>query len=1591
MGCVPASQIFAMAEALVPEKDRDQGEISLESIQGVQGLPGTASQSSSAGAGASPKNAKGGASSASQLEKMKLSLGEEDAASQRSVDSRDGNDSRHQTSVERAFTSGIKKKRIHRKKELQKLTLEKKYGIGFDKKPPKSPVSAFDDLFAQGSRADSTMMGSTSSSKMSKTHTGSFFKPGQGKRGKHTTPGAASSPLSPAKAAGLSLGGGIHDSPGGSGQDSDGYGSDPEPIAAFKDLNEHLLEDNQQIRKNNRGMETISSACFDGAHSRLILGSDRGKIVIVDNKNFQPICARLRNTHDAGKSVTHIVYIPQTTSNIGHYRYYDYAVHKREFMSQISEKLQDPKFESFLPDVEHHLKQPLSLPEAVIASGGSDGTIILCEDNPSRGYPLLMRLTYSSDFCRLKNLYFDFELGYLVSVTDTHIKFFEPHLDQGDPARVLKVVNNVREREKQMATIVNPMDAARTEDSVQRDLMANAGIIGGSSCSAAASADADPHNDGGDDAKSEASARTRARHETNVPRDKHPGDVEMVPNSTTLRWRRYGNNLGFSVDAHSGEVLVMNMERGEIDAQFLHQKTLIHKDEVKEVNFRATCLALVEWDIKKIEWANPAKKDGIVNFSTRPPAQTPPSTAERDASRIHKATTTELLSYPDPATSSTSTPSDLSEFPYFKDFAKVAEQASGRSARCDTADGVELRRTEMERQNAWLPQVRQLRQRNLYDKAEKKKEEALKQNERATSAAPTAVLAAGAAEGADITAGENAAGKNEMQSITSSKNLEHSKFLFDRQTFFLTQDPSHEEEIRNMASSSAARGPSGGAGAKPKDRNSTQASASELAERFLTVLYDLPNRSDIELQAASELSADFGYLQDLELASLKQYFSDPRLFEEWSFILGKLDETFWGPDGNPIDDTSDQLVSTTGKLKKSLMGKSALPVDAQEEAEAADEKNQSLGPPKTKKRVKDPRDLFERRQKYRERARDLFKGQPGVPSSGVNYETKDQSCILCLGNEKGEISLVRIRPERVSARAAARMFSQQASSMAAVDELHHGQTPDLETAFGAAPGIPYGQKQLVIHRETVCTWKAHESKVAMLKLIPGVQALISCGETGDVKIWPLDTYFGSDGRDPENELTGVDHSFVQKSLEDRQKLIISDTVFYKKPWVSLTLGPETISKTHAFYLPRVLRQSLLFAYQGYRVMTKLRTNAAIEDEENSLYFQTSIMLYDRYFGKLMAAQELLNEHKRREAEILKEKSKGISLVEVKSYTVSQVKAAPEPDSLRPLTIFKELTQATEKPWVSNWVPRRKILDDAVGMTTAPAAVKPTRRGSMLGGGKKKKQIKPSEVPFPERLTKAANEWNFERLYGKGGQGFPAKGEKALRRTFSDMRQLSWNNAYEEFAPDHLKRGSKAEEPVRRRKRQSADHHMGGSDHLPAEERMKLLKETIAEPVLRPTKDPNVAILRTKKWETFLTKEKDSLPVSTNIDWLRQTMPALYRADRTFGAASPERLFQEPSPEKAKFLHELEENKTTLKRREGTKPSLDTQSKFRPEVNMGRDYAVSGGDVMLRAGEGARRRAANMQQMLLRQYPRRSPEEEQKLMDTAGKAGEVKTL
>ncbi|CAD7939310.1 unnamed protein product [Amoebophrya sp. A25] len=707
---VSAQQIFADAEDKVAEKERDNYEIAREHAEesaargsrfafpgSVPGSP-TTSGGGSPGGGASVVGSNpGGRSTTSPNAGGSKSGGkggllgeEEEGASQKTV-SREA-DSRLQTSVERAFTTEIMGKRVYRKQELKKLALERKYGVGFDKKNKFSKTSSagfFGGLFAPevsspsprrrrrsgshmnsddsdtqgggrggkkggrgergagglgGNTMNSTSTMSDQKSQMSKTHSGSFFRGRAGKKSPHS------------------------------------YSSESEADDLDLDeINEHLLEDNHQIRKDNRGMETISSACFDATQARLILGSDRGKIIIVDNKRFQPVCPRLRNTHMAGKSVTHLVYIPQTATNIGHYRYYNYGLQKGAHIAEIQHMMQEPKNQQFLPSVEHFLRPPLNLPEGLIASGGSDGTILLVSDNPARGYPLQFRLTYSQDACRLKNLFFDFDSGYLVSVTDSYIKWWEPHLDNGEPARTIPLTQKnlhalgVAKGEPNAADPAGSVSFATTGGIASSSALGGdgpGGVVvgtGGAASSTGSMVLGGPSGGGGllgaqpgggglvgvqngallasSLVASSSSAPGGGTPQQALPRYL-PLRSDQLIGSAALRWRRYNNNLAFSVDATTGEIFCINMERGEVETRFHHRKTIIHKDEIHDVQFKTTAMCLVEWDVNKLEWADPAKKSGPVAFSQRPPTQTPPSTAERDATRGKRPSLAELESFP---------------------------------------------------------------------------------------------------------------------------------------------------------------------------------------------------------------------------------------------------------------------------------------------------------------------------------------------------------------------------------------------------------------------------------------------------------------------------------------------------------------------------------------------------------------------------------------------------------------------------------------------------------------------------------------------------------------------------------------------------------------------------------------------------------------------------------------------------------------------------------------------------------------------------------------------------------------------------------
>jgi hypothetical protein len=68
---------------------------------------------------------------------------------------------------------------------------------------------------------------------------------------------------------------------------------------------------------------------------------------------------------------------------------------------------------------------------------------------------------------------------------------------------------------------------------------------------------------------------------------------------------------------------------------------------------------------------------------------------------------------------------------------------------------------------------------------------------------------------------------------------------------------------------------------------------------------------------------------------------------------------------------------------------------------------------------------------------------------------------------------------------------------------------------------------------------------------------------------------------------------------------------------------------------------------------------------------------------------------------------------------------------------------------------------------------------------------------------------------------------------------------------------------------------------------------------------------------------------------------------------------------------------------GPGPSQNTQSKFAPDTNVGRVYALSGGDVRLRASEQSTILVKTMKKMIDNKYPRLSPEQEKEIMGMLG--------
>merc|ERR1711976_171016 len=98
--------------------------------------------------------------------------------------------------------------------------------------------------------------------------------------------------------------------------------------------------------------------------------------------------------------------------------------------------------------------------------------------------------------------------------------------------------------------------------------------------------------------------------------------------------------------------------------------------------------------------------------------------------------------------------------------------------------------------------------------------------------------------------------------------------------------------------------------------------------------------------------------------------------------------------------------------------------------------------------------------------------------------------------------------------------------------------------------------------------------------------------------------------------------------------------------------------------------------------------------------------------------------------------------------------------------------------------------------------------------------------------------------------------------------------------------------------------------------------------------------------------------------MSETMPGGFRVPAGFTRRADRMGFHQPQrfldrPNTSQHLLPLADNIGRRRRIEGHTPSANTCQKFAPEVNVGRNYRVTGRDVTLRPGELTKGRIKNM--------------------------------
>ena len=587
-------------------------------------------------------------------------------------------------------------------------------------------------------------------------------------------------------------------------------------------------QDKKHLKEGNFASETLSSACFDGDQARLILGTDRGRLLLVDTKRFAPVCGPLRTSHQNERASTQMVYIPKTTGPLGYYRYYDHFLRRKELMglersgglaaenksssgggppphpagvvSTSADGAKDQGLAEQGADVAKgfsksaHTKTPdgsrdgesaaeslekapaaakaaasagqtqskhsLHLPFGLICSGGNDGQIILLEDNPIRNYPLLKTVLFSPTCWQLKNLYFDFIEGLLVSTTDIQICFWSLAANMKTAQKRINIVaqdKSAKVAQDKSAAMVKQLDrlnaisdeqmaASKSPDAPKKD--GKTGIMAtktGAKPSRrvsknvlVAEKERGAEEDGGVASGTEGGPAPKTSQqpagagggEAGAPPEVDLSGIDLRQNSAMLRWEN--THLSLSLQASTGSLVVTNMLTGMVEDIFRHVRGVAHGKDVVDIDWFATAVAIcsdvperiagvpdihdagvpVVWAGKRVGFDNePSLQEKIKKAVAKASAEAPLPPGAAPAAAAVKKKTEESKPVVDmmkagtgeqePPPSRSRSVFGLHHFPFFQEFMEILRAAMRHDGLCDLPDGVQDRIALLKRYALW--------------------------------------------------------------------------------------------------------------------------------------------------------------------------------------------------------------------------------------------------------------------------------------------------------------------------------------------------------------------------------------------------------------------------------------------------------------------------------------------------------------------------------------------------------------------------------------------------------------------------------------------------------------------------------------------------------------------------------------------------------------------------------------------------------------------------------------------------------------------------------------------------------------------------